>query len=136
MPAPRKTTKQHELSGQLAARPQRFAEQGRGDSEPKPDPVVGNAPRHLNKAQQTIWRELMEQIPPQVATKADRVVIEIAVRMIDRMRNHTEEMRSGDYATLSRCLSQLGMTPADRSKIKVAEAPKVDEWEADFGAVN
>jgi hypothetical protein len=91
----------------------------------------------------------MDQIPPNVATKADRLVIEVAVRMVERMRHpHIAEgdnackpgcpgeMRSSDYATLNRCLGQLGMNPADRSKIKVAEAPQVDEWEEDFGAVN
>jgi phage terminase small subunit len=143
MPTPRKTTEQHRISGQLSARPQRFADQGRG-TEPTPDPVVGNAPRHLNDAQKTIWREVMSEIPPCVATKADRLCIEIAVRMIERMRHvHVETdckpgcpgvMTSSDYSTLNRCLSQLGMTPSDRSKIKVAAPPKeIDEWEDDFG---
>jgi hypothetical protein len=48
------------------------------------------------------------------------MVIEIAIRMIERMREGTA--RSSDYATLLRSLSQLGMTPADRSKIQVPQA--------------
>jgi hypothetical protein len=145
MPNPRKTTEQHQLSGQLSARPGRFSEQGRGQ-EPKPDPMVGEVPSHLNEPQKDIWLELLEQIPPSVATKADRVCLEIAVRMVERMRHAHDKatcivgcpgvMTSSDYGTLNRCLSQLGMTPADRSKIRVSAPTAADEWEMDFGPAN
>ena len=133
MPRPRIATAVLEAKGAFVHDPQRKASRA---SEPKPDPCFGNAPRYLTKPQKAIWRELVGQIAPSVATKADRVVVEVTVRMIDRMRNHTEAMRASDYATLNRCLSQLGMTPADRSKIHVAEAPKQEEWEKDFGKAN
>lgn len=116
--------------------------------EPTPDPNFGNVPKYLSEAQKDIWRELVSEIPPRVLTKSDRKTVEIAVRMIERMRHiHNEvvcwaqfhadgticpgEMKSSDYATLNRCLSQLGCTPADRSKIKAAPAPEKevnDPW--------
>jgi phage terminase small subunit len=141
MSAHRKATAVLEASGAFIHDPQRRRDR---DNEPTADPVIGNAPEHLTEAQQGIWQEIMSEIPPLVATKADRQVIEIVVRMVEKMRhNHKSDcesgcpgqITSGDYGTLSRCLSQLGMTPADRSKIRVEKPAKTDEWEEDFGRI-
>lgn len=119
MARPRTPTSMLELSGSADRNAARMERQGRG-TEPKPVPTLGDAPATLTENQQAIWHELTDQIPPSVATKADRMVVEICVRMIERMRLGTA--RSADYATLLRGLSQLGLTPADRSKIHVPEA--------------
>ena len=111
---PRKPTAQLALSGSLNKHPERLAARA---NEPKPDPKFGNAPTHLTKAQKKVWKEVVDQIPDGVATKADRLVVEVVVRMTEKMREGTAT--SANYTTLMRGLSQLGMTPADRSKISV-----------------
>jgi hypothetical protein len=151
MPRPRKPTAVLEISGAFDHNPDRRAER---EGEPVSDLPIGKASSHLTKYQKKLWREVMSEIPPCVATKADRKVVEVTVLMIEKMRHkHGDacwaevgkdnavklvlrcelEMRSSDYTTLLKCLSQLGMTPADRSKIKVTPASKPDEWETDFG---
>jgi phage terminase small subunit len=131
MPNPRKTTAQLELSGSAQHNRARLKAQGR-DNEPAPDPTLGNCPSHLSKELKKIWKEVVSEIPPCVATKSDRKVIEVVVRCVERMRNGTA--KSADYATLMRGLSQLGMTPADRSKIQVQqrEEGKVSDPFAEF----
>lgn len=124
------------LTGSAQKNAARMRRQGRGH-EPQPDPHVGRAPRCLSVAQRALWRELLSEIPPHVATKADRTIIEVAVRMVERMRHRhgpdcfmelksgkvslccAMDMTASDFATLTRCLSQMGMTPEARNKIQV-----------------
>lgn len=111
---PRKPTALLKLSGSLDKHKERLAARS---GEPTPDPNFGNVPRHITDNQKLIWRELMSEIPAMVASKADRKVVELTVLMIERMRNNTA--RSSDFSTLMRCLAELGMTPASRSKVSL-----------------
>jgi phage terminase small subunit len=134
MPTPRKPTAVLKLSGSSSKHPERLKAR---DREPQADPTLGNVPRHLDADQKKIWAELVDQIPPCVATKSDRMIIEIAVRMVCKLRNGT--IMASELSTLTRCLSQLGMTPADRSKIHVTPqdhaADAVDPF-AEFTSVD
>ena len=131
MPRPRKPTALLEATGAFLHDPQRREARAK---EPTPDPNFGNVPRNLTAAQKKLWAELTDMVAPDVLTKADRWLVRLTVLMAEKVFDGTAT--SGQTACFQRCLSQLGMTPADRSKIKFAEAPKVDEWEEDFGAVN
>src|SRR5258708_993405 len=122
---PRKPTAVLALSGSSSKHPERLAARV---NEPKPDPMFGEAPACLSDGQKTLWAEVVAQIPPYVVTKSDRVLVEVVVRMLEKMREGTA--RSSDYATLTRGLSQLGMTPADRSKIEV-KTPEVKQTTVD-----
>ena len=116
------------LTGSAQKNAARLQLQGRGH-EPQPDPRLGRAPRAMSMAQRAIWNELTAEAPPGVLTRADRLVLEITVRMTERVRNGTA--RASDYALLTRCLAQIGMTPDGRSKIQVSPDPKakaVDEF--------
>jgi phage terminase small subunit len=126
MPTPRKTTAQLILNGSAKKHPDRIAARA---NEPRPDPNFGHAPRSLTPAQKKIWAEFVSEIPPLVVTKADRKIVHIAVLMWERVANATA--RASDFATLMKCLSQLGMTPADRSKIKVSK-PEAEPEEDPF----
>lgn len=116
MARPRKPTKLLELSGSADHNKKRLRDQGRS-GEPQPDPNFGQVPRHLTDKQKIMWRELVDEIPALVATKADRKIVELAVYMLEKIRDGNA--LGCHYSTYLKCLSQLGMTPADRSKISV-----------------
>lgn len=131
MPRPRKPTAVLEANGAFIHDPQRRDARA---NEPKPDPNFGNAPRNLTASQKKLWVELTDLVAPDVLTKADRWIVRLTILMAEKVFDGTAT--SSQTSCFQRCLSQLGMTPADRSKIKVPDAPQVDEWEEDFGAVN
>jgi hypothetical protein len=116
-----------ELSGSAKKNAARMKRQGR-DSEPKPDPNFGDPPARLTESQRTLWLELVDQIPGSVITKSDRWLVELAVRLQEKII--TGVALGSDVSNLNRCLSQLGLTPADRSKVH-ATSPDTDEQPAD-----
>jgi hypothetical protein len=99
-------------------------------NEPVPTGELGDPPAVLTPLQKALWAELAEIIPPGVARNADRWAIEMAVRIMSRVR--TGRAKGNEYSTLKSLLASFGMTPADRSRVKATIAPKEDEW-ADFG---
>jgi phage terminase small subunit len=114
MPKPRKPTALLLLNGGLAHDKKRYANR---TAEPVPSGELGPAPRHFNAELKAIWNELVKQIPAGVLTCADRIILELACRLTNKMR--TEEFTSSNAAQLVSCLSRLGLTPADRSKVQV-----------------
>ena len=118
---PRKPTKVHELSGAYKRNPQR-----RPKNEPQPEGKFDpEPPRHLMHLEKECWRQLVAAIPPQVATTADTMLIEqTSILMAMSRIGSVVPMKSSDRGLLLRCLSQLGCTPVDRSKIIVPDAPK------------
>lgn len=130
MPATRVPTEIHRLSGQLAARPQRFAEQGRAN-EPTPTGPLGDPPEGMTKAQKSMWQELASELPPGVAGNCDRTLFELAVRLRTLVRaGKATGMQVGHLIT---CIREMGMTPVTRSKVRAKVEAEQDEWEADFG---
>ena len=114
MPTPRKSTAALKLSGALAHNPKRYANR---TSEPVPTGDLGPAPKHFDAALKLVWKEVVKQIPPEVLTTADRLVVELTCRL-------TQKMRSGEFtaslsAQLVSCMSRLAMTPADRPKCQI-----------------
>jgi hypothetical protein len=57
--------------------------------------------------------------PGGVLTSADRILVEAVARLLTRFR--TDWLKGAELAILLQCLVRLGWTPADRSKIVVAE---------------
>ena len=100
-----------ELRGSFQHDPQR-----RRPAEPVPVGELGQAPRYLTPAQRRVWRELAEIVPPGVLGNSDRWIVEIAARLMAKMRE-AGELGPGQLAQLVGCLARLGMTPADRSRI-------------------
>ena len=127
---PRKPTKIHELSGAYKINPNR-----RPVGEPKPDGKFSSEPSiWLSEMEVFCWRELQQKIPPQVLTNADDFLVEQTAVLLAISRSHgLLPMSSTDRGLLIRCLSQLGCTPADRSKIHIPEAPKKENSFAKVG---
>jgi phage terminase small subunit len=87
-------------------------------SEPVPTGDLGPAPKHFDAALKLIWKEVVKQIPPDVLTNADRLVVELTCRLTQKLRSG--ELTASLSAQLVSCMSRLAMTPADRPKVQVA----------------
>jgi phage terminase small subunit len=100
-------------------------------------------PTHLTDAQKKIWRELVSQIPHGVLTKSDRLMVERTTVLVERSRHkHSTNCEIGcpgiftasDEKSLNSYMSQVGMSPANRSKIQVVpeQKGKADDPWAEF----
>ena len=112
MPRPRTPTSILEARGAYLNHPARRADRA---NEPQPSAPLGPAPRHLTKDQKKIWKEVVGIAPPGVLMNCDRLTVERCVQLVAKMRAGTLMALEGSQ--LITCLSKLGMTPADRSKV-------------------
>ena len=122
-------------------------------SEPKPDGPIGRPPYYFDASLRAIWREIIDECPRGVLTRADRKLLELAVRLTSKMRIIPGRMQpwlkflgdalldlgldeleisrmkdaihssigctSQELTLLTNCLTRMGMTPADRSRVQV-----------------
>ena len=80
MPRPRKPTHLHVIQGTLRSR---HKDRGR---EPVVGAPIGDAPAEWPPQGKLIWHEIVNAIPAGVATKADRVIVEVVCRLVIKMR--------------------------------------------------
>ncbi len=120
MARPRKPTAELELNGAFKKDPKR----GEARSyEPPSNGPIGDPPNYFDDTQRDLWWEVVDIVPPKVLAKADRLVLEVISRLMEKLR--TGVIRGAELNILISCLSRLGLTPADRSR--VTAAPEVDE---------
>lgn len=105
---PRKPTAMKALQG--TERPCR-----KNPFEPTPLSELPPPPVKLTREEKKAWKTLAGCVAPGVATNSDLPLFTMASKLFARMMEDT--ISDSQYATLLRCLSQLGMTPADRSRI-------------------
>lgn len=105
------------MRGSFARNPQRKKAR---EGEPQVSRGIGDPPKHLNEAEQARWEEIRDWCP--WLAIADRPLLEQTVRlwMLDR----SGKASAADSKLFQSNLIRLGMTPADRSRVKVADAPK------------
>ena len=117
---PPKPTKVLELSGAFAKNPQRKRLRA---WEVMPDGELGAPPQiWIDKASHSqeslellcIWYELVEQAPAGILTSADRLFVELACRLMYKIR--FRKSTAGDYAQLNRYLEQIRLTPVGRAR--------------------
>jgi hypothetical protein len=82
---------------------------------------LGIAPRHLPALERNIWAEVVRIAPPNLLTKSDRIIVEIAVRLIARMR--VGDYKTSDLNALSSVLAKIGFSPIDRIKMSLEPMP-------------
>lgn len=122
-----KPTAVHAASGQLDARPGRFEDRG---DEPKPAGPLGDPPEaFLRDTPETrklldAWHELEKDIAPGVLKNCDRWHMEAACRLMVRCRR--PDAKPSDFTALNRFLAQMGMNPADRTRIRVEKEKEAD----------
>jgi hypothetical protein len=113
MGRPRKPTAVLELTGAFRKNPQRKR------TEPPTTGPLGDPPKHFTPEQTAVWHELAAACPPGVLTRSDRLIVEIAVVLMLRVRNQRAHMRRGELNVLISVLSRMGMSPADRSRVGI-----------------
>jgi phage terminase small subunit len=115
MPALRKSSAQHELSGSYRVHPERKRAR---QFEPKPAVGLGEAPALLEPDEVSVWEQLKLETVPGHLTVSDRLCVEMFCRAVARYRRG--EAKGFDVSLICKGWTVLGITPADRSRI-VAE---------------
>ncbi|WP_433972765.1 hypothetical protein [Tunturiibacter lichenicola] len=115
MPTPKKTLTQLQLSGTYQQNKRRYEHLTK--SVPTIHIPIGRPPTHLQPAEKAAWVELVRIAHPGLLARSDRIVVEIAARLIVRMRH--PDAKTGDYNALLTVLGKLGMTPASRLKMNL-----------------
>lgn len=82
----------------------------------------GGAPEGFDDARAAVWREIVAGIPKGVAGPPDRFLIEIACALLTQVRADPSPSASL-LGELRKCLGELGMTPASRTRFVIR--PKV-----------
>lgn len=90
---------------------------------PKHELPVGDPPAYFAANERRVWRELMDNLPPSVPTKTDRMVFELTCVLMAKFRKE-HGLPVNELAKLITCLSLIGATPVDRARLAVAPAQK------------
>jgi|ERR1700678_718556 len=138
MPTPKRTLAELKLSGTYQQNKKRY--------DHLANPVVtiqlpiGRPPVHLQAAEKAAWAELVRVAHPGLLTRSDRLILEIAAKLIVRMR--TSDAKTSEFNALLGVLAKLGMTPAARLKMNLqpleltANPPKQTEEEKLWDALD
>ena len=100
------------LTGADRQHPGRYASR----AEPKGEPL-GAPPAGLTAGQRAAWRQLAGELP--WLAKSDRAMLTLAARLADRV-DSDPACPLAAFTQLRLCLSSLGATPVDRSKVNAA----------------
>lgn len=110
MPRPRKPTAQLELSGAFAKNPNRRRK------DPATTGPIGDPPPSMHLKFHAIWYEVAGYAPVDVLRSRDRIILELAVRVLYTIRS-ADKVEAAMSSQLKACLSSMGMTPSDASKV-------------------
>ncbi len=139
MGRPRKPTALLELNGSLKRNPQRYRDRA---DEPRPTSAIGDPPADFLRSDSSlaarhlrIWYELLAQAPDGVLTGCDRMILENTCRL--QAKIECGERSAAVFNQVRSNLSDLGMTPAGRSRVSGArQKPEgEDEWDKLAGEV-
>jgi phage terminase small subunit len=95
------------------------------ENEPVPSGPLGAPPSFFSEAEARVWREVSEQVPEGVLTVADRMFMEMFCRLFARERAG-EDLKAAERNLILSCLSRMGFTPADRTKLSAPTQKKQD----------
>ncbi len=115
--------------------------------EPKADTFKKTPPKHFNAEEKAVWRELVRNTAAGVLQQSDRPILEQATVLLCVVRKtrstlipiHNRQgkliaMRmacpASTHQALTSCLSRLGMTPSDRTRISIPEK-KTNKYDRD-----
>jgi hypothetical protein len=72
---------------------------------------------HLSPAERLVWAELVRIAHPGLLARSDRLILEIAAKLVIRMR--TTDAKTSELNALMKVLAKLGMTLAARLKMNL-----------------
>lgn len=117
MPRPRKPSNLLMLSGAMDHDRKRYADRA---GEPVDDRPLGPPPESLEAPIRAAWLEI-ERLAPWLVF-ADRLAVEIAARLLAFVRVAGVGLATPAHLSrLQAALGALGLTPVDRSKVKMPE---------------
>lgn len=105
-----------ELHGAFAHNPQRARER---EGEPPTGAGIGEPPEGLTGDDLTHWHEIVRYAPKNVLCEYDRLHVEHMARLLTRLRRDKNYTDTKTHLRFEAGLARLGMTPADRSRVKV-----------------
>ena len=111
---PRLPEKVAKATGAAAKNPQRFT-----DRKPPKSKPLGSPPVDLDQDAVTAWLTFADELP--WLEYADRTTLELASRLTAIMRTDFASMTGAQIGHLRACLTEMGATPAARSKIKAPD---------------
>lgn len=123
MAKPRTPTNVLALKGSFAKNPDR----GRArENEPEVVPGIGEPPNDMDPNVRACWVELVMLCAPGVLSVTDRPFMEYAARVFWMIKQPGPvDLKAG--VRFEAIIGKLGMSPADRSKVTVANKPDANE---------
>ena len=89
--------------------------------EPEIIEPLGGPPAGWQAGAKALWHEMVGCAPDGVLTKADRHLIEVAVRLLAQIRADAD-VKAASVSQFRACLSEMGMTPSARARLSVASS--------------
>lgn len=99
--------------------------------EPEVRGELGEPPERMTEAQREYWNELKGYMHLGVCAENDRPAFTTLVFMYEALWKSDCEVSV--MVAFLKALAYFGMTPADRSRVKVTNKPKVDDPWDEFG---
>lgn len=96
-------------------------------AEPDSPPLDLSTPDHLTPSEAAAWAEIVEDAPPHVLRKADRLLVETTARLLAQVRSGP--LRPAEITQLRMYFGELGMTPSARARLAVPPPPTVNPFE-------
>jgi hypothetical protein len=116
-----------QLNGAYKKNPNRKPDEG---TEPELKAGVGEPPEYLDADAKALWHEIVSLACHGVLGDSDRLIVELAATLMAEFRRGGRDetgkplFSDARLSRLQAALGQLGMTPADRSKVKIPQKAK------------
>lgn len=93
------------------------------------------APGYFNEFQRGVWDEIVGLLPAGVLQATDRMAVELCARLMANFRIKDDgDVTMAQVTQLRMALAQLGMTPADRSRVTAPKSAPANPFLALVGA--
>src|SRR5215217_6407763 len=122
MARPRTPTAILELKGAFKKDPQRKAAR---EGEPVVENPVGSPPKHVSKPAALIWRRVVKEAYWLRSTHRD--VLEAFCVYKAAFETDPLSMKSAQVAQMMKAMTELGLTAASQTKVKVPEKAKEED---------
>ncbi len=124
MATPRKPAALHVIQG--------THRKDRHGAKPSPDAKLpeplGSAPASWKATKRATWDEISSLIPRDVANAADRIVVEVLVNLVLKMRANPSGMTPALAGQIRAACGTLAMTPSDRARLSTPPADVADKY--------